>query len=93
MFWCRCFMSVLITCLGTLSFSKSLIGFLCIAPLTPNYDAHAHGFWVGTGAILFSWCNSIRHGWAWVGMGSMLLLMGEHGQAKHIERVSELVIE
>ena len=39
MFWCRCFMSVLISCLGTLSFSKSLIGCLCIAPLTPNYDA------------------------------------------------------
>ena len=40
--------------------------------------AHAHGFWVGMGAK-----NS------WVGMGSILLFMGEHGQTKHIERVIE----
>ena len=33
--WCRCFISVLISFLGILSFSKSLIGCLWIALLTP----------------------------------------------------------
>jgi hypothetical protein len=34
-FWCRCLISVLISLLGNLSFSKSLIKCLWIAPLTP----------------------------------------------------------
>ena len=45
-------------------------------------DAHAHGFWVGTGAILFSWCNSIRHGWAWVRCYCSWVSMGKQSILK-----------
>ena len=36
--WCKCFMSLLISFLGILSFFDSLIGCSQIAPLTPVAD-------------------------------------------------------
>ena len=62
-------------------------------PMPTPMPTHAHGFWVGMGAILCSWagmggrgCDIIFRGWAWVqyyfswvGVGGIILFMGGHG--------------
>ena len=52
-------------------------------PMPTPISTHAHGFWVGMGAIFKFMgghsCDIIVYGWAWVGMVANLLGMGGHG--------------
>ena len=62
------------------SFCKKSSRALHWAPTPTPITTHAHGFWVGMGAIFKCMgghsCGIIVHGWAWMSMAVILLGIG-----------------